>query len=70
MNEYKIKIKDEQHTILSPKSIEEVVYVIQEISKTNEFLMFECISENRSQGYSKEYKIFIKPSEIYSIEQI
>ena len=61
MNEYKIKFKDEQHTILSPKSIEEVVYVIQEMSKTNEFLMFECVTLDTT------YKIFIKPSEIYYI---
>ena len=61
MNEYKIKFKDEQHTILSPKSIEEVVYVIQEMSKTNEFLMFECVYQDTT------YKIFIKPSEIYYI---
>ena len=61
MNEYKIKFKDEQHTILSPKSIGEVVYVIQEMSKTNEFLMFECVTQDTT------YKIFIKPSEIYYI---
>ena len=60
MNRYQIKIKDQQHTILSPKTIEEVVYIIEEISKTTDFLMFKCI------GYS-EYTIFVKPSEIYYI---
>ena len=63
MNKYNIKFKDEQHTILSPKNIEEVVYIIEEISKTPEFLMFKCIQED----HSKEYTIFIKPSEIYYI---
>jgi hypothetical protein len=67
MNKYQIKIKDEQHTILSPKNIEELVYIIGEISKTTEFLMFKCIQEDHPQGYSKEYTIFIKPNEIYYI---
>lgn len=67
MNKYNIKFKNEQHTILSPKNIEELVYIIGEISKTTEFLMFKCIEEKRLQGYSKEYIIFIKPSEIYYI---
>jgi len=61
MNEYQIKFKNEQHTILSQKTLEEVVYIIEETSKTTEFLMFKCIR------YSKEYTIFIKPSEIYYI---
>jgi len=67
MNKYQIKIKDEQHTILSPKNIGEVVYIIEEISKTTKFLMFKCIQECIQEDHSKEYTIFIKPSEIYYI---
>ena len=61
MNKYQIKFKNEQHTILSPKNIEEVVYIIEEVSKTTNFLMFKCIYQDTT------YTIFIKPSEIYYI---